>query len=206
MSGYRFILNTIMYEEPRKKWRDHMLSRKKPAKQTSAGLTLIEFLISLAIIAIAALILLPSFNEASQRSPVSRTQCDLRSLETGLESYFVEQNGYPPVTDVNRYPLSARLRALTTPIAYLAQLPSDVFGDPRNPAFPPGAMDTYYYDLETTATTEADDTTSYSWQSKWRLISAGPDRIFEYGAVLYDATNGTESRGDIVRTGGEKTQ
>ncbi len=179
-----------------------MFRPKQLPKHTSAGMTLIEFLISLAIIAIAALILLPNYYEPSQRSPVSAAQCDMRWLATGLESYFVEQNGYPPVTDENRYPLSARLRVLTTPVAYLAQLPSDVFGDPQNPAFPPGAMDTYYYDLETTATTEADDTTSYSWQAKWRLISAGPDRIFEYGAVIYDGTNGTQSRGDLVKTGG----
>jgi type II secretory pathway pseudopilin PulG len=181
-----------------------MFCSERSRKQNSVGLTLIEFLISVGIIAIAALICLPNYYEASQRSPVSGAQSDLRGLVTGLESYFVEQGCYPSVTDANRYLLSARLRVLTTPVAYLTKLPPDVFGDPQNPAFPPGAMDTYYYDRVTTGTAKADSSTSYSGQAGWRLISAGPDRVFEYGVVIYDATNGTESRGDIVLTSDNK--
>jgi prepilin-type N-terminal cleavage/methylation domain-containing protein len=59
------------------------------------GFTLIELLIVVAIIAILAAIAVPNFLEAQVRAKVSRTRADLRSLATGLESYFIDNNAYP---------------------------------------------------------------------------------------------------------------
>lgn len=59
------------------------------------GFTLIELLIVVAIIAILAAIAVPNFLEAQVRSKVSRVKADQRSLATGLESYFVDNNDYP---------------------------------------------------------------------------------------------------------------
>jgi prepilin-type N-terminal cleavage/methylation domain-containing protein len=59
------------------------------------GFTLIELLIVVAIIAILAAIAVPNFLEAQTRSKVSRVRADLRSLATGVESYFVDNNSYP---------------------------------------------------------------------------------------------------------------
>ena len=59
------------------------------------GFTLIELLIVVAIIAILAAIAVPNFLEAQVRSKVSRARSDMRSLATGIESYYVDNNQYP---------------------------------------------------------------------------------------------------------------
>ncbi len=101
-----------------------------------SGFTLIELLIVVAIIAILAAIAVPNFLEAQVRSKVSRTKADMRSVATGLEAYYVDENKYPPdFSDVLRgnpqySVLIQRLRHLTTPIAYLTSLPNDIFAEP----------------------------------------------------------------------------
>jgi len=57
--------------------------------------TLIELLIVIAIIAILALIAIPNFLEAQIRAKVSKATADLRSMATGIEAYFVDNNAYP---------------------------------------------------------------------------------------------------------------
>jgi len=58
------------------------------------GFTLIELLIVVAIIAILAAIAVPNFLEAQIRSKVSKAKSDMRTLATGLEAYFIDQNTY----------------------------------------------------------------------------------------------------------------
>jgi prepilin-type N-terminal cleavage/methylation domain-containing protein len=106
--------------------------------------TLIELLIVVAIIAILAAIAVPNFLEAQTRSKVSRFMADLRSTATAQESYFVDNNRYPPadlypaghdpaVTGANdRRALPGAAEgyasvALTSPIAYMTSLPADIF-------------------------------------------------------------------------------
>jgi prepilin-type N-terminal cleavage/methylation domain-containing protein len=105
--------------------------------------TLIELLIVVAIIAILAAIAVPNFLEAQTRAKVSRAKADLRTTAVGLESYFVDNNRYPPSharqdktqtnavnasgagTPVN--PRIQRLAWVTTPIAYLTSILNDPF-------------------------------------------------------------------------------
>jgi type II secretory pathway pseudopilin PulG len=177
-----------------------MFSPKRFMKPVSNGLAAVELIILLAIFAILAAIAVPNFLEAQLRAKVAQLQSDMRALATSIETYNVDFKDYPPVSEENQFPLSARLQVLTTPIAYITQLPADVFPDLKNSAFPEGAVDTYYYDREVTLTAEGDKTTSST--QGWRLVSAGPDQQFEYGKEIFDVTNGTLSRGDIMRTGG----
>lgn len=168
--------------------------------------TLIELLVVVAIIAILSGIALPNFLEAQTRSKVSAVQSDLRTVATALEAYRVDHNRYPPSTLVPRF---RRLMPLTTPTAYLTEVPRDVFNtrDPahgpfrRNGNFVYGAM-------------------PIDKESRWALASDGPDlspnsdgiefypgwsdNLWENPAsgfdyVRYDPTNGTISRGDIWR-------
>ncbi len=96
------------------------------------GFTLIELLIVVAIIAILAAIAVPNFLEAQTRSRVSRAVNDLRTISLGMESYRVDNNGYP-ACDANSPLLGHSTRSevdkrlLTTPISYVASVPDDVF-------------------------------------------------------------------------------
>ena len=110
------------------------------------GFTLIELLIVVAIIAILAAIAVPNFLEAQVRAKVSRARADMRSVATGLEAYYVDNNRYPLMRMVaSGYPLIVPQRAimpagtprpfnlatlpfeLTTPISYLTSLFPDPF-------------------------------------------------------------------------------
>jgi prepilin-type N-terminal cleavage/methylation domain-containing protein len=71
------------------------------------GFTLIELLIVVAIIAILAAIAVPNFLEAQVRAKVSRVKNDQRSLATGIESYYVDNNTYPSSSRSSRDPSAA---------------------------------------------------------------------------------------------------
>ncbi len=85
--------------------------------------TLIELLIVIAIIAILALIAVPNFLEAQTRAKVSRVTADLRTLKTGLESYFADNGAFPywrmQLTGQNNRGGIHLVTGLTTPLAYL---------------------------------------------------------------------------------------
>jgi len=96
----------------------------------SNAFTLIELLIVVAIIAILAAIAVPNFLEAQTRSKVSRAKADMRTIATGLEVYFVDNNKYPAAYEPNGTTLNPRilrLVPLTTPVSYLSSVPLDVF-------------------------------------------------------------------------------
>lgn len=125
---------------------------------------------------------------------------------------------------------SGRFIRLTTPIAYITSVFADPFALSGVTVLPNGNIspnyDTYdyvsAYDFGSGGhldTTSADPRQAgISSGAGWRLASAGPDRVQAFGGgyagqtytsgisnawgVDYDATNGTISRGDLVRVGG----
>lgn len=76
--------------------------------KTERAFTLIELLIVVAIIAILAAIAVPNFLAAQTRAKVAKVENDLRTLAVGLESYFVDNNLYPPMAQ------QTSLTAITT--------------------------------------------------------------------------------------------
>jgi prepilin-type N-terminal cleavage/methylation domain-containing protein len=64
-------------------------------RRDQRGFTLIELLIVVAIIAILAAILIPNFLRARLQARISATKGNLKNIGTALESYFVDEDGYP---------------------------------------------------------------------------------------------------------------
>jgi len=115
-----------------------------PSARHRGGVTLIELLIVVAIIAILAAIAVPNFLEAQTRAKISRVKADMRSVATAMETYVVDYNRYPvpsdeagtvimnPSTAVSVSPFETRVPTLlTTPIAYMTSRPSDPFSRPK---------------------------------------------------------------------------
>ncbi len=91
------------------------------------GFTLIELLIVVAIIAILAAIAIPNFLQAQVRARVSSVKSGMHTTATGLESYYVDNNDYPPTIysgDQFNYHIP---NEVTTPVAYLTSWPKDPF-------------------------------------------------------------------------------
>lgn len=178
--------------------------------------TLIELLIVIAIIAILAAIAVPDFLEGDWPTPVSRVKSDLRTLTTALEAYYQDQGAYPASTfsieqqsglpsagSTFRAP-TATLAGLTTPVAYLTELPVDPFAARKGVGY------RYYSDGKgwIAGSPGRDGQASLPWDGAIAklydssladpqlplLAAAGP-----HGAYTYDPTNGTISAGDIWR-------
>ena len=110
------------------------------------GFTLIELLIVVAIIGILAAIAIPNFLNAQVRAKVSRAESEMRNIATALETYYIDNNAYPPSSDwFGAFPAPGADKVdsnepddegnfygqvsymLTTPVAHLPSLPSDPF-------------------------------------------------------------------------------
>jgi prepilin-type N-terminal cleavage/methylation domain-containing protein len=178
--------------------------------------TLIEILITVAIIGILAALAVPNFLLAQTRSKLARVEADMAAETTALEAYRVDHNHYPPY-DANRdgrediyLPFS-----LTSPVAYLTSIPSDPFNLEN---FIPFVRRTEQYrereaDLvppppyaTTDQVIQALFPQETSKSHSWVLFSWGPDlssSTDEGGTPqpLYDPTNGTTSVGEIARIG-----
>lgn len=193
------------------------------------GFTLIELLITVAIIAILAAIAIPNFLSAQTRSKVSRVKADMRTLATGLESYFVDNNRYPPDAQTGDLTYLRRLVRLTTPIAYLSSVPADPFANKGrireyvqtkdvNPYTNPPDVNSeawvypLTYDYATRqgvggALEPADGWVNISRQPEqviWAIRSAAPDQWPVWlgdETATYDPTNGTISDGNIFWSG-----
>jgi len=131
------------------------------------GFTLIELLIVVAIIGILAAIAVPNFLNAQVRAKVSRAQAEERELRTALEEFFIDNNSYPPLTNLDRAISrlyqnnpgnidSARIEIgtgtrarriyLTTPVGYISSLPFDPFrGSGNEHTYLYGSNGTSYY-------------------------------------------------------------
>jgi len=194
------------------------------------GFTLIELLIVVAIIAILAAIAVPNFLEAQTRSKVSRVKSDMRSIATALEAYCVDYSNYPPEGDNWDINVS-RLYMLTSPVAYMTSInlhdPFSPEGGQMDPSNSWYWKDTFTYATLYSYWFQGCYPAHASETRKAAILgSCGPDRyrdgIEHYPVwmifpdtrgtipsfrqpcdIVYDATNGTKSTGDIGRTVGD---
>lgn len=194
-------------------------------KKFAAGFTLIELLIVVAIIAILAAIAIPNFLQAQTRAKVSRAQADMRSISTGLEAYYVDNNEYPPGHDENdvMIPYDERLNPLTTPIAYITSVPLDPFQESRPgwSGYDERRGNYDYWPMMYITPPRYHEV--FGGPITWQLLSPGPDgrffthdpppgvvrhswspeKVILFSNTVYDPTNGTISSGDIWRVGGQ---
>lgn len=202
-----------------------MLSRDLAGRKQS--FTLIELLIVVAIIGILAAIAVPNFLESQTRAKVARVQADLRALGTAAEMYHVDQGQYPPHLEqqtCSEIPYYRRYAFFTTPVAYISTLPGREILIPRDQVnfteMSEVVADTFYYTWTNFASfgcrAEPHELYPYRTTRAFLLRSRGPDGLLEPNPVrnahftgegslspdpfLYDVTNGTLSRGDIIRT------
>jgi len=191
------------------------------------GFTLIELLIVVAIIAILAAIAVPNFLEAQVRSKVSRCRADMRSVATALESYAIDNNKYPPMSDVG--PTStwsvwqdigsggddhARTPSyLTTPKAYMTTLPFDPFIPMSTLTGADyiihiGKRYAYFNYVQFRDGAVYYSPTRHRDAGEWLIYGYGPDMdpansingASQTEYLNYDPTNGTVSPGNIFRT------
>lgn len=187
--------------------------------------TLIELMITVAIIAILAAIALPNYLNAQVRAKVARAKADMRTVATGLEQYAVDSNGYPD--------MFTRIRVITTPVNYLTSMPRDVFRLQQTVNSDRGWRQRWYRygampldtasrfvlssvgpdtDIDTyiDANPDNDETDDFEPDNQALRLYPGysQELVSESGAVVnattfkyvvYDATNGTISNGDIFR-------
>lgn len=184
--------------------------------------TLIELLITVAIIAILAAIALPNFLEAQTRAKVSRARADIRTVVTAIESYAVDFNTYPtyhysaaPIAALE-FHIGGRVpdfavpdpdwdgrNPLTTPVAFLTSMPADPFAQHRDAN--PHEVREYLYTNWPYAVNSVSDpgrklmfTYAFQRYGTYRLHSRGPDLDGPDSGTPYDPTNGVRSDGDIT--------
>lgn len=175
------------------------------------GFTLIELLIVVAIIGILAAIAVPNFLNAKTRATVARVISDLKTLEKGLEQYYLDRNAYPytgPGASANiPYPL----HRLTSPIPYLAQMPQrdpfqtyELTESGYKSSWDPFLVVTF--PVNTLYGRHDPGVGSFRLGPlRWFLNSVGPDKIYDpsefgYGAhywTPYTTSNGLISRGEL---------
>ncbi|HUT24790.1 MAG TPA: prepilin-type N-terminal cleavage/methylation domain-containing protein [Sumerlaeia bacterium] len=185
------------------------------------GFTLIELLIVVAIIAILAAIAVPNFLEAQMRSKVSKCKSHLRTYKVALESYRVDNNQYPIDWGGGYHAEARTFSMLTTPIAYMTSILDNPFPSKNRPHgyYDMGRPELFAYD----GMSSRDGTTPVNtfWEPElvaagiyYWMVSAGPNLLTEYNwghfeiiamdagtgymDLIYDATNGTQSAGDIM--------
>ncbi len=193
----------------------------------SRAFTLIELLIVVAIIGILAAIAVPNFLNAQTRAKVARVRSELRSLSTAIDSYQLDQNGYPWPKFNQRFNTAnhvANCTELSTPVSYIASVDLDdpfvsrqfwvsyaVSGSAPTYIYVNyhGAWGNKYFPNHLSEIPRGYGMTSHGPDTKdsggvhWPLetyVLGVP--ISEANKRIYHSSNGLHSAGDIVRYGG----
>ncbi len=194
----------------------------------SRGFTLIELLIVVAIIGILAAIAVPNFLNAQVRAKLAHTYGQLKTVQTAIGSYAVDNGGWAPIDLGGEVEDGKSYVALTTPVSYLSSIDSchDIFASRADTS---GALYCEYgaalrRGLDPTAPDGQARIQEYrSAGVDYVMCSWGPDRELDWpwtnwtvglqtiknpatagpnrdGGVFFAVSNGLNSKGDIIST------
>lgn len=182
-----------------------------------AGFTLVELLVSAAVIGILVSIAAANLNRARIKAMTAQTMSDLRLIGGAIEAYRLDR-GMPPVTDGPFAPgYFERLRPLTTPVAYIVSPPTDPFQPMESPfMFPVEEAGLWRNRMYVYNRGDAENGASSGGRDgvfgyPWSLAGVGPDRRLKYpyyyfppGFVMpewyeYNPSNGIASGGELFR-------
>jgi len=82
------------------------------------GFTLIELLVVIAIIGLLATLAVVALNNARQKSRDAKRVSDIKQIQTALELYYNDENGYPTS-------LGTALVGPTSGVTYMGQVPTN---------------------------------------------------------------------------------
>ena len=113
------------------------------------GFTLLEIMVVVVIIGLLAAMIVPNLMSNIDKAQISRAKADIRSIETGLNLYRLDNFRYPSTSDglqaLVTSPGEAVAPQWTKP--YLPHLPKDPWNRPYQYAYPGqhGEFDVYSY-------------------------------------------------------------
>lgn len=115
-------------------------NRTLEIRQGEAGLTLIEILVVLAIIAVMAYLIVPNVIGRPDQARVTVAKTDLRTISAALKMYRLDNSDYPSTAQglaaLAKRPTAAPVPANWSPSGYLEQVPVDPWGRPYTYASP----------------------------------------------------------------------
>ncbi len=137
------------------------------------GFTLVELVVTIAILGILVAIALPNYFHPHGRARAARAESEIRSLKNSLESFFIDNNQYMPMnrdqtlmdtqySGLDKSDPSAptidlaylaigdvktgRRLCLTTPVSYISSIPFDPFnGDGSESSYGYGSDGVSYF-------------------------------------------------------------
>jgi len=179
------------------------------------GFTLIELLVVVAIIGILTTIALPNFQHAQVRAKTSAALAEMQTLSTAIEQYYMDYNTYP--LDGNDYGEKSEeyfdqrriQHVLTTPTAYISEIPGDQFNDKGanhdDPLVARHFISKYPYPY--VYFSKGSYAVNKGTAKAYTIFSFGPNRLFDNADSregeykIYDVSNGVISEGDLLRKG-----
>ncbi|MDP8243505.1 MAG: hypothetical protein P9L94_05435 [Candidatus Hinthialibacter antarcticus] len=192
-------------------------------RRHTSAFSFVEVLIVIGILVILATMAVPKFMIAQVRAKLSQNLTDMKYISESLEAYRLDHKVYPPWrqarawvnVDDHMHPLVIRYYRLTTPVAYIGQVPIDPFVNYEDEAELEQWGDAYDYVEVTNGDNEVDPD---AWGHQFRINGWGPDGVNSYAGgrefnnaaegcpagsplFVYNPTNGLVSYGDILWVG-----
>lgn len=113
---------------------------RRTISDPDAGLTLIEMIVVLAIIALVAALIVPNVIGRPDEARVTVAKTDLRTISAALKMYRLDNGDYPTTQQglaaLATKPATEPLPRNWSPEGYLAQVPQDPWGRPYSYTYP----------------------------------------------------------------------